>query len=159
MFPQLRSVVLATLALTGLAAWQAPAGAEDVGWHRLVDGVSAYLGVFPAALVERHPRGHPEREMHGGPPRGAHRYHVTIALFDEPSGERIADAEVTARVSPLGLVGANKRLEPMDIGGAPSYGNWFLLPGADTYRIEVEIRRPGQAEPLRTEFAYRHPWR
>ncbi len=94
--------------------------------------------------------------MHGGAPTGGHRYHVVVALFENVSGRRITDAQVTAQVSELGLAGPVKRLERMVIGDAISYGNYFEMPGKALYRIELQIRRPAAA-PVPAVFEYQHP--
>src|SRR3972149_843110 len=90
--------------------------------YKTADGLAVYLGVIPAAMIRGHPKDHPEQSMHEGVPRGTHDYHVTVAIFHAPSGARIEDAEVDATVSPLGLSGMTKRLEPMAIAGAGAYG-------------------------------------
>lgn len=123
-----------------------------------VDGVGIYLGVLPAAMVSGHPPGHPETTMHGGVPRGQHRFHVLVALFDAASGERITGAQVRARVAELGLTGTQRTLEPMVIAGTESYGGYFKLDGDNPFRIALEIRRPGAERVIRAEFEYRHPW-
>lgn len=142
-----------TLLLLGLLSTPL-APAADSQNHQVVDGVSVYLGVLPAEMILGHPRGHPESEMHGGPPTGERRYHVVVAAFDAATGKRIADARVTATVSQLGLSGTKKKLEPMTIAGTISYGNYFTLPGPGPYRIEVEIRSPRTPRPLRLSFDY-----
>jgi hypothetical protein len=123
-----------------------------------VDGVSIYLGVLPAAMVEGHPPGHPEAAMHGGVPRGKHRFHLLVGLFDAASGERITGARVEARVAEVGLAGTRRRLEPMVIAGTETYGGYFKLDGEGPFRIALEVRRPGEARVIRAEFEYRHPW-
>lgn len=130
--------------------------ASDNSRHQLVDGVNIYLGVFPAELIQGNDKQHHESEMHGGVPAGGHRYHVTVALFDAATGERITGVQVKASVSSLGLYGAEKKLEPMTISDAISYGNYFRMPGTGIYRIRVNIRRPGLAEATEAEFEYSH---
>jgi hypothetical protein len=130
--------------------------AAETSRHQVVDGVAIYLGIFPAELIQGHPRQHPEGEMHGGVPAAEHRYHVTVALFDTATGKRITGAQVKARVSELGLAGPEKKLEPMAVAGAISYGNYFKMPGAGIYRIQVQIRRPGVAQVIEAEFEYQH---
>lgn len=140
--------ILGVLPMTSYAA--------DTSRHQVVNGVAIYLGIFPAELIQGHPRQHPEGEMHGGVPAAVHRYHVTVALFDAVTGKRITDAQVKARVSEPGLVGPEKKLTPMVIAGTISYGNYFKMPGAGIYRIQVQIRRPGVAQVIEAEFEYQH---
>lgn len=112
---------------------------------------------MPATIVKGHPVGHPERDMHGGPPGGRHAHHIVIALFEEPSAKRIEDAEVVATVSGLGHVGGTRiTLDPMLIAGVITYGGFVSLPGSDRYAIDLEIRRPGQTAGTRIRFTYEH---
>ena len=149
------------IAMLGLAAvWVAaspPASAQSDDNFKVVGDVGAYLGVMPATIVKGHPVGHPERDMHGGPPGGRHAHHIVIALFEEPSAKRIEDAEVVATVSGLGHVGGTPiALGPMLIAGVITYGGFVSLPGGDRYAIDLEIRRPGQTAVTRMTFSYEH---
>ena len=142
---------LMTLALTAL-----PGSAARSQDYKIVEGLAVYLGVLPAAMTRGHRETHPESTMHGGTPSGRHVYHVMVAIFEDASGKRIGDAEVKAQVSGVGLIGSWKTLEPMQIAGTVTYGNYFALPGRDVYRIRVEMHRPGAPEPLRADFVYEH---
>ena len=139
---------IAALFLTG-------AFAADTPSHKVVGGVSIYLGVLPAEMILGHPDSHAEAEMHGGVPPGKHHYHVTVALFDAATGKRITAAKVKATVSELALSGTEKELEPMRIAGAISYGNYFRMPGAGIYRVRVQVRQPG-VHAIEAEFEYQH---
>lgn len=136
-------------------AYPGSSAAQPEG-SRTVGGLSVYLGVLPAAMVQRQPMSGPGMPKHGGAPPGAHVYHVTVAVFDAENGQRLENLDVRARVSGVGLSGPEKVLLPMTIADTVTYGNYFILPPNDTYRIQVEIRRPGQAEPVRTDFVYEH---
>lgn len=148
----LRGTVLGIAALLLSSAF-----AADTGRHKIVNGVSIYLGVMPAEMILGHPKPHTEAEMHGGVPAGGHRYHVLVALFDNASGKRITGAKVKANVFEIGLYGTQKNLEPMLIAGTVSYGNYFNIPETDNpYRIQVRIELPGVPGVIETEFEYRH---
>jgi hypothetical protein len=129
----------------------APSRAEEAGsLNQTVAGVEIYLGVVPAAMVRGHPRQHPERRMHDGTTgRG---YHVMVALFETKTGARITDAQVGARLASPSPSGPETRLEPMTIAGAQTYGHYFDMVPGGSYRIDVSIRRPGIAEPIRATF-------
>lgn len=118
-----------------------------------VGGLTVYLGVMPAEVLQGHP------VMHGGTPRGAHQYHFVAAIFDAASGARVTDAAVTGKISGLGLSGVEKAFEPMTFGNAITFGGFFDLPGADLYAIRLMIRRPGSPEPLAFDFKYDHRYR
>jgi len=118
-------------------------------------GLTAYLGIMPAEIVKGHPSIHPEGAMHGGPPSGAHEYHVVVAIFDTASGARVSDATVMAKVSGLGLSGPEKKLEPMIIANTVTYGGFFELT-ADLYTVRVTVKRPGAQAPVVLDFRYDH---
>jgi hypothetical protein len=134
----------------------AQAFAQDTAPYKIAGGLAVYLGIVSAEVIEGHPRGHPEAEMHGSVPSGRHVHHVMVAVFDDASGRRITDAVVTASVAGVGLAGTKQTLEPMTIADALTYGAYFALPGRDRYRIRIEITRPGAAGPVRVEFEYDH---
>ena len=140
-----------------LLSWTAPALARVGGDSQTVDNVAIYLGLMPTEMIRGHPAEHAENSMHGGPAPASGQYHVLIALFDAKSGARISGASVTARVSEVGLVGPEKTLEPMEIAGTETYGNFFPMAGHGPFRIEVAIRLPGQSREIRAHFEHRHP--
>lgn len=143
--------VLRSMLAAALAAIAATVPADHSTQHKVVDGVDIYVGIVPAEMVKGHPKEHPEGEMHGGLPAGKYRYHVAIALFEQASGKRITRAEVRAMVRESGYPGPQKRLESMLINGNVSYGNYFIF-GPASYRIEMEIRRPGAAGVIFVDF-------
>lgn len=136
-----------------MLAIAAPARAADSEYHKVVDGVVVYLGVVPTHVVHDQPGITP---MHGGVPGRTAYHHVMIALFEVQTGKRIKDAEVTASVQELGLAGERKRLEPMEIAGAMSYGNYFAMSADNIYRIRLEIRRPGTSRVVAAQLQYVH---
>lgn len=122
--------------------------------HKIVDGVSIYVGVLPAAILLGHPKERHEREMHGGVPAGANRYHVVVALFDAASGKRVTDAQVKIGGASIGMAASRMKAEPMLVNSLVTYGNYVSLPGQGPYRIQIEIRRPGVSKPIEVEFDY-----
>jgi len=127
--------------------------AEDTELHQVVDGVAIYFGVLPAEMIRGHPKAHPESQMHGGIPADR-RYHLTVAIFDDTSSERITNAEVTVKVVGSSGSAVRKALEPMVIAGKISYGNYFRMPGISPYRIEIQIRRPESPGITRAIFEW-----
>jgi hypothetical protein len=130
-----------------------PRAAED-GQHKVVDGLSIYVGVLPAEMLLGHPKGHHEREMHGGVPAGINRYHVVVALFDAVSGKRVTDAQVKIGGASIGMAASRKKAEPMLINNVTTYGAYVTLPGPGPYKIQVEIRQPGSGKVVEVEFDY-----
>ena len=143
-------VSLLFLGLTG------PARADSGGDSKTVGNVVIYLGLLPAEMIRGHPAQHPETSMHGGRPAGTYEYHVIVALFDARSGARITKADVSARVSEIGLAGEQKRLEPMEIAGALTYGNFFRMAGNGPFEITLRVSRPGTMRPIEVRFEHRH---
>ncbi len=45
-------------------------------------------------------------------------------------------------------------LEPMEVNGAMSYGNFFLMQGEGLWRIHLEFLRPGMTHPVEADFGY-----
>ena len=122
------------------------------GYRQVVDGVTIYFGVLPAELVRGHPREHPESGMHGGVPAGEN--HLVIALFEDKTGKRITRAEITVTITGPGNFKAEKKLEPMIIAGAATFGNYFYMPGPGPYRIALRIRTPGIGHDIEATFTW-----
>ena len=135
--------------------------AADSGSYKAADGLAVYLGVLPAAMVQGHPRGHAEEAMHGGVARGRHSFHVVAAVFDAGDGARIEDATIEASVTSRSdaaahIAGVTRKLEPMDIAGTVTYGNYFTMRGDEPYRIMLTISRTKTAGPVNVEFSHDH---
>jgi hypothetical protein len=122
------------------------------GYQQVADGVAIYFGILPAELVRGHPQEHPEGQMHGGVPVGEN--HIMVALFEDKTGKRITRAEVTATITGPGNFKAEKKLDPMIIAGAATFGNYFTMPGPGPYRIAVRIRTPGIGHDIKTTFTW-----
>ncbi len=128
------------------------ATAAESSYRQIVDGVAVYFGILPAELVRGHPPEHAEGQMHGGVPVGEN--HIVVVLFEEKTGKRLAGAEINARITGDRGFDVRKKLESMEIAGSVSYGNYFSMPGAGPYHIEVRIRLPGAARELRATFTW-----
>lgn len=138
-------VVMSMVMLNPIAA--AASAPEN---FQVVDGVAIYLGIMPAQLV----RGHPK--MHGGVPAAGYEDHVVVALFDNATGRRIEDAQVTAAVMELGLGSPWQTLESMRVAEAVTYGNFFDMPREGVYHVQLRIRRPGHPQLIEATFTHRH---
>jgi len=129
--------------------------------YQLTNGLAVYIGVLPAGMTMQHPPGGSPREAHGSAPAWGAQYHVIVAIFDNASGTRVTDAEVSAAVFDASvpgkrLSGPEKILDPMQVAAGTVYGNYFNMPAPAPYRIEVEIRRRGTREAAKAAFDYRH---
>jgi cytochrome c5 len=119
----------------------------------VVGSATVYFGVVPGDAIRSHPKEYPQK-VYGVPPSGPAQYYVTVALFDTPSGQRIEDAEVKARVATAAGAGPEKTLEPVTIANSRSYGNYFAMGGTGPYKITVHIRRPGSSDAIQAQFEY-----
>ena len=133
--------------------WSDVAAAQDTQQSKTAGGMTVYLGVVPAEIVNGlGAADHEQGPMHGRVPKGPHQYHIVAAVFDTASGTRVADAAVTAQVSGIALSGIRKNLDRMEIANTTSYGGFFDLPGRDLYTIRLTIERPGQPKPIDMEL-------
>ena len=148
------ALAFALLCLTA-APWTALAQSGD-GQSLTKDGLTAYIGVVPAAIVKGQAPGNSSPMPHAGIPGGRHEIHLVVALFEANDGARVADATVTAQVSALALGGPTKPMEAMDIAGTVTYGGFFDMSGAEFYKVKLTIRRPGSPSPVVMEFSYDH---
>jgi hypothetical protein len=153
----IRAPILAVLATLFLAFLGSCQKALSVGADqpRIVRGLKVYFGAVPAEIVRERSQLYPS-EMHGGIPTGVHEYHFVTAIFDATSGARVTDAAVTAQVSAPGLPAMTKKLELMELYGAPRYGGFFSLETRDLYTVKLTIERLGGAPPVTVEFKYDH---
>lgn len=151
--------VLAALA-AALALAPQPASAGVVNGVQIVDDLTIYLGVVPAAVTRRHAPRHAERTMHGGAERaGLHDVHLMVAVFSRPTGQRVTDAAVTARVHGTGSNRWTVPLRPMRINGALTFGGYTSLQNEEALMISVDVTRPGRSPGSRTktaQFRYVH---
>lgn len=155
-----KSIVIALFGalFCSLVLFSTAASATHLGQTKTVDGVTIYLGMVPAAEMRQHPERYPAHVL-SKIPSGKHVHHVMLVLFDDPGGERITDAVITARVAPLALGGPIKSLDPMLMAGALSYCNFFRISPSDTTVIQAEIQRLNVARPIQTRFLIEpHAW-
>ena len=152
------SRLLAVFWLAASPGWiaAAPPTTAFSGNSGVVEGVTVYLGVLPSEMIRGHPIGHPEASMHGGPSSSRREHHVLISLFDA-GGTRLDNMEAQARVGEVGLSAVKKPLEPMQIAGTVTYGNFFSMPKPGPYSIELDWRVKGEKKWSHADFIYRHP--
>ena len=75
-----------------------------------------------------------------------------IVILETATGNRVTNARVVARVSEPGLAPMQKKLEPMEISGAMSFGNYFAMGAGGPYSIKLAIELPAAKRKLDTEF-------
>jgi hypothetical protein len=145
-----RTAIAAAVIVIGIVAVLVALARPLTENERSADGLTANLDVMPAAIVKGH------QTMHRGTSNGPHEYHVVAAISDTASAMRISDATVMAKVSGLGLLRHEAKLEPMNIADTSTYGGFFYLPGLDVYTIQLTIQRPGSQQPVVLDFNYDH---
>jgi hypothetical protein len=148
--------VLVSLCLLWLAGAPSSAIADTASGSQTVGHVLIYMGLLPAEMVRGHPKQHPEASMHSGVPAGSGEYHLIIALFDAGSRERITKAEIRASVSEIGLAGKETKLEPMELAGAITFGNYVRMAGNGPFRIDLAIRFPDEPHEIKVVFEHKH---
>ena len=152
-----RHIALPFLALALVACTEHGDSAKvATGYSDVVDGVQIYLGVIPSAMVRGHPGNHAESSMHGGARSVSGEHHVVISMFDAKTGARLENLEIRAKVGELGMSAVQKHLEPMNIAGSITYGNYFLMSRPGPYSIELDWHRTGEQKWSHATFSYRH---
>ena len=135
---------------------QAAAPARSDGMRKVIGGTSIDLGIVTAESIRaEHPKGDAESSMHGGIPEGKAYFHVNVSLHDAATSAAIDDAEVEVTIMGPVTGRETKKLEPMAIRGTVSYGNYFRMPGRDSYTITVQVRRTGAPRDLEAKFAFK----
>lgn len=101
------------------------------GQSKTVGGLRHEYDVIDSATVAGHPQSPPRVRMHDGPPPGTD--HVTLAVCDAATNQRIDDAEVSLSIRrPRNPAPGTGRLEPIPLDGSATYGGYvrFSIPGA-----------------------------
>ncbi len=156
----LRGLIAPAAVMLALSAPPQSASAGVVNGVQTVDDLTVYLGVVPAAVTRAHAPQHPERTMHGGVQRaGLHDIHLLVAVFSRPTGQRVTDAVVTARLHGTGNNRWTVPLTRMTVNGALTFGGYTSLGTEEALMISVDVTRPGRSRATRTktaQFRYLH---
>ncbi len=153
---ELRSAILYMFNPSGAKTKPLQPSEASLPNHVVVDGTDVFLGVTSAkTLRAQHPHPDAESRMHGGIPSGDDYYHVNISLRDAQTGAVIHDARVEASVSDPVMGAETRKLEPVTLEGAPSYGNYFRLSGNLPHTITVRVHRPGWTHVIEAKFDFK----
>lgn len=147
-------LVFALIAAARLLA--SPAEADTTNGYVVDHGIAVYYALIPAEMIKGHSKEHVESTMHGGIPAGPHAHHLMAALFNATTFERIVDADVAAAIGEVGHPASQKQLQPFTVAGALAYGNYFDFRARTEYRIRIDVKAPGFANPARVEFDFKH---
>ena len=85
---------------------------------------------------------------------GENQHHIVVRLFNAKNGERLQNVTINAKVTGINFNGPARKLELMLMGGVQSYGNFFSMPLAGTYQVELEIQQEGKSETVKAVFQY-----
>jgi len=143
-----RAVIAVAIAAGGVFSVLAAHAQQLSDYRQTGDGLTVYLGIPPAAMVNSH------AAMHDGARKGPHDYHIVAAVFDAASRGRISDATVRAGIAGLDMPGCEANLEPMKFTDTTTCGGFVQLPGTDLYTIRRTIQRASQQRPVVVTFKY-----
>lgn len=118
-----------------------PVRAAHAPTHKSVGFYDVNIGVVPAAQAQLSPSpmgstGHREAARRGD-------YHLVASVRDVKSGQVVTNATIRAEVGPLGMSSQTKSLDAMVVNGEASYGNYFTIPGRDSYTVHLWIEGAG----------------
>jgi hypothetical protein len=141
---------LRSLGLAALAAFVAlPVAAQQM---KIVDGLVINIGIADAIYVEHVDAQHGVHK--GGHASGTQ--HIVVALAEQKSGARIADAVVNIEVKDPKGVRQKKPAMAMVTAGFPDYSEVFDFGWSGKYIVRVLIRRKGAARHVEATFAVSH---
>ena len=141
----LRFVVVTALA----ASLALPAGAQQM---KTVDGLVINIGIVDAIHVEHVDAQH---GVHTGG-HGSGTQHIVVAIAEQKSGARVADAAVTIEVRDPKGVRQKKPATAMVTAGFPDYSEVFDFGWSGKYVVRVVIQRKNGARPVEARFTVNH---
>jgi len=152
----MRTVLYRSLALLTIGMLVLTIGnvmASDASLSKSIDGIDIYMGISHIQKTGQDTTAHKLSMMKGL--RGK-KHHITVALFDSQSGQRITDARVVARIGEVGLSSNRKRLKPQQFGDAVSYGRDFYISKEGQHWIDLKIKREGIKQATMARFEWKH---
>ena len=118
-----------------------PARASHALTHKSVGNYDVNIGIVPAAQAQLSPA-QMGSAAHGEAARRGD-YHLVASVRDVKSGQVVANASIRAEVGPLGMSSQTKSLDAMVVNGEASYGNYFAIPGRESYTVHLWIEGSG----------------
>lgn len=125
------------------------ASAAVASHQKVVNGLIVNIGVVPAGQALEFPA---ESGSHAKkPPSGAR--HLVVSISDAKTGKHVEGARVSAEIrDPKGTV-HRKPLIGTETAGRIDYSELFVLGWAGSYRIRIQVERPG-SKPVRADFLW-----
>lgn len=145
-------LVLAAIALPGCSR-HLPANEQTVS------GVRVEIGLVPASKASTANMGSGSgagmaQEVSQHPTSS----HLTVALFDAKTGERITNARVEAGVGANMLhAEPTQWLQAMPINGMMSYGGLVPITSGGKWHLHLKIYLAGSTQPIDAVFGYEQP--
>ena len=141
-------MIMVLFAFTGEATL-----ASDASLNKKIDGMDIYMGITHANLPGTDLSAQKMAMNYG---LKGKKHHITVALFDDKTGQRITDAKVIAVIGEMGLSSNRKKLRQEKFGEAVSYGRDFYLSKEGPYWIDLKIKRNGVKQATLTRFEWNH---
>jgi hypothetical protein len=152
---QLFAAVFASLFIAMFSAAYAGEASRSVTAH----GLTVHYGIVPASKAANSDRTAASDVGAVNPDT----YHLTVAIFDSATGRRLSDATVLASVkgprrndTRFHSKPVEKRLDPVKIGNAVTYGNDFEMPWSGIYHVDLTVTQKDQPKPTSIRFNYDH---
>ena len=127
--------------------------ASDANLSRTVDGIDIHMGITHSNFNGTDLSAEKMAMLYGIKGK---KHHITVALFDSESGQRITDAKVVANIGEMGLSSNRKKLKHERFGDTVSYGRDFYLSKEGPYWIDLNINRDGSKQATATRFEWQH---
>ena len=127
--------------------------------EQTVSGVRIDIGIVPASQASAANMGSSSaagmtQEASQNPASS----HLTVALFDAKTGERITNARVEAGVGANMLdAEPTQWLQSMPINGMMSYGGLVPMAGSGKWHVHLKIYLAGSSQPIDAVFGYQQP--
>jgi len=145
---RLRNVILRSFRFAWIAIFlfltASIAAAEEIRQRQVVGDVEIVLSVPHAA------------DSSESDTESQTKHHLVIWLFKNGTSKTIEGAHVKADVGEVGFAGMEKIFKPVIVDGKSAYSGVFAMPDRVAYRINVQIKRPGELRVIEATFEYRH---
>ena len=119
---------------------------------KTVDGLAINIGIASAIQVEHVDAQH---GVHTGG-HGSGTQHIVVAIAEQKSGSRVADASVTIEVKDPKGSRQKKPAMAMVTAGFPDYSEVFDFGWSGKYVVRVVIQRKIGAKPVEATFTVNH---
>ena len=127
--------------------------ASDATLSKRVDGIDIYMGITHANPATQNTS---MQKLAVATGLRGKKHHITVALFDSKTGQRITNAKVVARIGEMGLGSNRKKLKQEQYGDAVSFDRDFYISKEGPHWIHLKIKRHGIKQATTTRFEWQH---